>query len=93
MLESFTPSEKGAEPVDRTTGANVIKPAPGKQAAVTIGGGINIDELNKVLRQSGLYTIGAAHGMFTRVIMVKTNRSKAPSRLLEAGRKPAATLL
>jgi FAD/FMN-containing dehydrogenase len=35
---------------------------PGKQAAVTIGGGVNIDEANKVLRNSGLYALGAAHG-------------------------------
>jgi hypothetical protein len=63
VLESFKPSEMGAAPVDRTTKANVITPAPGKQAAVTIGGGINIDELNRELRKSDLYTIGAAHGM------------------------------
>jgi hypothetical protein len=93
VLQSFTASEKGAEPVDRTTEANIIKPAPGKQAAVTIGGGINIDELNKELRQSGLYTIGAAHGMHTLGKMTQTNGNEALSRLQEAGRKPEAMLL
>jgi hypothetical protein len=63
VLESFTPTAKGAEPVDSKTLANQIKPVTGKQAAATIGGGINIDELNNVLRKSGLYAVGAAHGM------------------------------
>jgi hypothetical protein len=63
VLESFTPTMKGAEPVDSKVPANEIKPVPGKQAAVTIGGGVNIDELNKALRKSGLYAVGAAHGM------------------------------
>jgi hypothetical protein len=63
VLESFTPTIRGAEPVDSKVPANEIKLIPGKQAAVTIGGGVNIDELNKVLRKSGLYALGAAHGM------------------------------
>jgi hypothetical protein len=62
VLESFTPSLKGAEPVDSKTVTNVIKPVAGKQAAVTFGGGMTSDELNRELRKSGLYTIGAAHG-------------------------------
>ena len=62
MHESFTPSVNGAEPVDYKTVTNVIKPVPGKQAAVTFGGGMTSDELNRELRKSGLYTVGAAHG-------------------------------
>jgi hypothetical protein len=62
VLDSFTPTLKGAEPVDSKTVTNVIKPTPGKQAAVTFGGGMTSDELNRELRKSGLYTIGAAHG-------------------------------
>jgi hypothetical protein len=62
VLESFTPSVNGAEPVDYKTVTNVIKPSADKQAAVTFGGGMTSDELNRELRKSGLYTIGAAHG-------------------------------
>jgi hypothetical protein len=62
------PTLKGAEPVDSKTKTNKIIPVPGKQAAATIGGGINIDELNKALKESGLYTIGAAHGRFINFI-------------------------
>jgi hypothetical protein len=62
VLESFTPSTQGAEPVDYKTVTNIIKPSPDKQAAVTFGGGMTSDELNRELRKSGLYTIGAAHG-------------------------------
>lgn len=60
--ESFTPTAAGAEAVDYRTAGNVIKPLPGKQAAVTVGGGVNVDEANAVLRKSGLYALGAAHG-------------------------------
>ncbi|KAF2422409.1 FAD-binding domain-containing protein [Tothia fuscella] len=62
VLESFTPSLNGAEPVDYKTVANTIKPSADKQAAATFGGGVTADELNHVLRKSGLYSIGAAHG-------------------------------
>jgi hypothetical protein len=62
ILESFTPSVNGAEPVDYKTVANTIKPVPGKQAAATFGGGVTADELNRELRKSGLYSLGAAHG-------------------------------
>jgi hypothetical protein len=62
VLESFTPSINGAEPVDYKTVTNVIKPSPDKQAAVTFGGGMTSNELNGELRKSGLYTVGAAHG-------------------------------
>ncbi|KAF2667920.1 FAD-binding domain-containing protein [Microthyrium microscopicum] len=62
ILESFQPTPKGAESVDKTTKVNTIKPIAGKQAAVTIGAGITIDELNKALKPSNLYAIGAAHG-------------------------------
>lgn len=51
----------GAKPVDYETDSNKITPVAGKQAAVTIGGGVAIVELNKVLARSGLYSIGAAH--------------------------------
>lgn len=63
VLESFNPTPQGAEPVTYKTVSNVIKPVAGKQAAATIGGGINIDDLNKALKASGLYAIGAAHGI------------------------------
>jgi hypothetical protein len=63
VLESFTATAQGAEPITYKTVSNVIKPVEGKQAAATIGGGINIDDLNKALKASGLYAIGAAHGM------------------------------
>jgi hypothetical protein len=51
--------------VNYKTAGNTIKPVPGKQAAITVGGGVNIDEANKVLRKSGLYALGAAHGEVT----------------------------
>jgi hypothetical protein len=62
VLESFTPTPEGAEAVSKTTKANVIKPVPGKQAAVTFGAGITTKELNLALLQSGLIGLGAAHG-------------------------------
>jgi hypothetical protein len=62
VLETFEPSAHGAEPVDYKTVTNVIKPVADKQAAVTFGAGITSDELNRELRKSGLYTVGAAHG-------------------------------
>lgn len=61
VLESFTPTTAGAKAVDYETNSNKISPIAGKQAAVTIGGGVNIAELNKVLATSGLYAVGAAH--------------------------------
>ncbi|TLD36580.1 FAD-binding domain-containing protein [Venturia nashicola] len=62
VLESFTPTPQGAESVTYKTVANTIKTVEGKQAAATIGGGVNIDELNKALKPSGLCAMGAAHG-------------------------------
>ncbi|KAF2433259.1 FAD-binding domain-containing protein [Tothia fuscella] len=62
VLESFVPTAAGAESVDYKTKSNTIKPVIELQAAVTVGGGVNIDEANKALRQSGLYALGAAHG-------------------------------
>lgn len=60
VLESFTPSESGAEsPSDNAT---VIKPVPGQQAAVTFGAGMSTADINEALDSSGLFTIGAAHG-------------------------------
>jgi hypothetical protein len=62
VLESFSPSVQGAESVNYKTVTNVIKPSADKQAAVTFGAGMTSTELNRELRKSGLYTIGAAHG-------------------------------
>jgi FAD/FMN-containing dehydrogenase len=62
VLESFTPTTAGAESVNYTTQANTIKPIANQQAAVTVGGGVNIEELNKALGKSRLYSVGAAHG-------------------------------
>jgi hypothetical protein len=62
--ESFTPSQNNTEPVNYRTVANTIKLEPGKQAAATVGGGVTYKEFNRVLRASGLYSIGAAHGEF-----------------------------
>jgi hypothetical protein len=64
VLEEFVPSEHGAEPVDYKTVINVIKPVPGKQAVATFGPGTSYTELNRALAKSGLWTIGAAHGMW-----------------------------
>jgi hypothetical protein len=63
ILELFTPTKDGAEPVTYKTKANTITPVPGKQAAATVGGGVIYREFNKALRASGLYSTGAAHGV------------------------------
>jgi hypothetical protein len=63
LLESFTPTKEGVEPVTYKTVTNIIKPQPGKQAAVTFGAGYSIQDLNRELGKSGLWTVGAAHGM------------------------------
>jgi hypothetical protein len=61
VLEEFTATEKGAEsPVPGSI--NVITPQEGKQAAVTIGGGITTQVLNDALSPSKLFTHGAGHG-------------------------------
>jgi FAD/FMN-containing dehydrogenase len=62
VLESWTPTANGSEPVTYKTVANVIKPNPNKQAAVTIGGGCTTMEVNAQLIKSGLVAPGAAHG-------------------------------
>ncbi|KAF2400246.1 FAD-binding domain-containing protein [Trichodelitschia bisporula] len=62
VLDSFTPTPQGALAVNYSTKANTIAPVAGQQAAATLGGGVNVDELNAALRPSGLYSIGAAHG-------------------------------
>jgi hypothetical protein len=62
VLESFEPTKEGAEPVTYKTVTNVIKPVAGKQPAVTVGAGINTEEIQRELRKSGLYATGAAHG-------------------------------
>jgi FAD binding domain len=60
--ESFTPTVKGA---DKPGKANVIKPQPGKDAAVTIGAGVTTQVLNNALHNSKLVSVGAAHGSVT----------------------------
>jgi hypothetical protein len=93
VLDSFTATGKGAAPVVSTIKANVIKPIPRKQAAVTVGAGINIDELNKELRKSGLYAIGAAHGTDPKLAKITwANGNKALFRLRAAGHKLEAML-
>ena len=59
-LESFIPSESGAE--SPTDDGNVIQPVPGQQAAVTFGAGLSTTQVNEALGASGLFTVGAAHG-------------------------------
>jgi hypothetical protein len=62
VLEEYKATAAGVPSVDYKTKPNNITIVPGKQAAVTVGGGVNVDEANKVLRNSGLYALGAAHG-------------------------------
>ncbi|QDS72850.1 hypothetical protein FKW77_007179 [Venturia effusa] len=60
VLESFTPTAKGAEsPKDPT---NTIVPKPGVQAAVSVQGGVGTQMLNDDLSPSKLFTMGAAYG-------------------------------
>jgi hypothetical protein len=63
VLDSFTPTRNGAESVTYKTVTNVIKAKTGQQAAVTFGAGMSSSELNRELAKSGLWTVGAAHGM------------------------------
>jgi FAD/FMN-containing dehydrogenase len=60
ILESFTPTTKGAEPPEGPV--NTIVPKPNIQAAVTFGAGINTQELNDLISPSKLFTMGAGHG-------------------------------
>lgn len=62
VLESFEPTEKGAESPDPSGEAITIKPAAGAQAAVTFGAGVSTQQINDAIDASGLFTIGAAHG-------------------------------
>ena len=66
VLESFAPSTVGAKSVDYSgnTPANIIVPVSGQQAAVTFGVGLSTQQLNDAIDPSGLFTIGAAHGMY-----------------------------
>jgi FAD/FMN-containing dehydrogenase len=60
VLEEFVPTVQGAKsPFEMI---NTIRPASGKQAAVTIGAGVGHQKLNNALHPSKLFTIGAAHG-------------------------------
>ncbi|KAF2402488.1 FAD-binding domain-containing protein [Trichodelitschia bisporula] len=60
VLESFTPTEKGAEKPGKAP--NTIVPVKGKQAAVTFGAGLSTQRLNNLIFPSKLLTMGAAHG-------------------------------
>jgi hypothetical protein len=53
--------------------SNVIKPVTGQQAAVTFGVGVSTQELNDALDKSGLFTLGAAHGV-SSITLVCINR-------------------
>jgi FAD/FMN-containing dehydrogenase len=63
VLESFTPTAKGAESPDLKT--TTVLPVPGKQAAVTFGAGVSTQRLNNAIHASKLLTMGAAHGTVT----------------------------
>jgi hypothetical protein len=62
VLESFTPTVKGAQSPSSNK-ANVIVPEAGIRAAVTIGPGVNTQGLNNALSPSKLMTSGGTHGM------------------------------
>jgi hypothetical protein len=62
VLESFTPTAQGAEPVNFRTVTNAIWPTSGKQAAVTIGAGVTGLEMSAALAKSGLFALFASHG-------------------------------
>ncbi|KAF2395824.1 FAD-binding domain-containing protein [Trichodelitschia bisporula] len=62
LLESFTPTVKGAEPVDVKTVTNVIKPKAGQDTAITIGAGVTATEITTAAVGSGLFALIAAHG-------------------------------
>lgn len=61
VLQRFIPTSAGVESVNYTTKAEKIQLIPGQQPAVTVGGGVNIGEVNRAISSSGLYAIGAAH--------------------------------
>jgi hypothetical protein len=50
---------------DIVKAANVIKPIPGQQAAVTFGAGLATQALNDALAKSGLFSMGAAEDVST----------------------------
>jgi len=62
VLEEFTPTENGA--VIPAKAVNTIVPVSEKQAAVTIGAGVNHQRLTNALHPSKLFAIGPAHGEF-----------------------------
>jgi hypothetical protein len=64
LLQEYTPTAKGVEPVDSKTPTNVIQLKPGKQAVATVGGGVTGTELSTVAAASGLVAATAAHRMF-----------------------------
>jgi FAD/FMN-containing dehydrogenase len=62
VLESFTPTPKGAES-PKSNKANIITPKLGVQAAATIGPAVSTQQLNDGLSSSKLLSMGATHGM------------------------------
>jgi hypothetical protein len=62
VLESFTPTPKGADS-PKSNKANTIIPKPGVQAAVTIGPAVSTQTLNDGLSASKLLSMGPTHGM------------------------------
>lgn len=67
VLESFTPTEQGAESVDYTSEANIITPNPDCQAAVTFGPAIAGLALNYAVALSGLFTLSGAAGKYSPI--------------------------
>jgi FAD/FMN-containing dehydrogenase len=63
VVDGFVPTVRGAEGVDWKTVTNVVSRVEGREYAATFGAGVSYAELNKELAKSGLWTIGAAHGM------------------------------
>jgi FAD/FMN-containing dehydrogenase len=61
VLSSFSPTKEGATAVDPKAKPNVLPLLVG-QAYITFGAGYNTRELNSILAQSNLFTLGAAHG-------------------------------
>jgi hypothetical protein len=62
VLESFVPTEQGAESPDHNAPPNVIVPKDGVQAAVTFGPAVAGLALNYAVHNSSLWTISGAAG-------------------------------
>jgi hypothetical protein len=68
VVDGFVPTVKGADGVDWKTVTNVVERVEGREYAATFGAGVSYAELNKELAKSGLWTIGAAHGMSSPLV-------------------------